>query len=48
MKKLENKIALVTGSSKGIGAAIAKQLAMDGATVIVNYTRSKRDAEAVV
>lgn len=48
MKKLHRKIALVTGSSKGIGAAIARQLAKDGATVIVNYTRSREDADRVV
>ncbi|ROL89271.1 SDR family NAD(P)-dependent oxidoreductase [Pseudomonas chlororaphis] len=48
MKRLHKKIALVTGSSKGIGAAIAKQLARDGATVIVNYSRGREEAERVV
>jgi 3-oxoacyl-[acyl-carrier protein] reductase len=48
MKKLHRKIALVTGSSKGIGAAIAKQLAKDGATVIINYAHHREDADRVV
>lgn len=46
--KLEGKIAVVTGASKGIGAAIAKALSAQGATVIVNYATSQRDADAVV
>ncbi|QJD98395.1 glucose 1-dehydrogenase [Mucilaginibacter robiniae] len=48
MKKLENKVAVVTGASKGIGAAIAKQLAIEGAAVIVNYASAQEDAELVV
>ncbi|WP_045883022.1 SDR family NAD(P)-dependent oxidoreductase [Pseudomonas chlororaphis] len=48
MKRLEKKVALVTGSSKGIGAQIVRQLAQEGATVIVNYTRSQTDADKVV
>lgn len=46
--KLEGKIAVVTGASKGIGAGIAKALAEAGATVVVNYASSKSDADAVV
>ena len=48
MKKLENKVAVVTGASKGIGASIAKHLAAEGASVVVNYASSKADAERVV
>lgn len=48
MKNLENKIALVTGAARGIGASIAKDLAAAGATVIFNYATSKTAAEKTV
>ena len=48
MSKLQGKVAVVTGASKGIGAGIAKALAKEGAAVVVNYASSKAGAEAVV
>ncbi|MBD2037891.1 glucose 1-dehydrogenase [Leptolyngbya sp. FACHB-321] len=48
MNKLDGKIAVVTGASKGIGAAIALHLAAEGAAVVVNYASSKEGADRVV
>lgn len=48
MSKLSGKVAVVTGASKGIGAAIAKALGAEGASVVVNYASSKAGADVVV
>ncbi len=48
MSKLKDKVAIVTGASKGIGASIARHLAAEGAAVVVNYSSSKEGADRVV
>src|SRR5262245_25583752 len=47
-QRLNGKVAVVTGASKGIGAAIAKEFAAEGAAVVVNYSSSRERAERVV
>jgi NAD(P)-dependent dehydrogenase (short-subunit alcohol dehydrogenase family) len=46
--QLKNKVAIVTGSSRGIGKAVAERFARDGAKVVVNYVKNKKAADAVV
>jgi 3-oxoacyl-[acyl-carrier protein] reductase len=48
VNKLEGKVAVITGPSKGIGAAIARHLAAAGASVVVNYASSKEGADKVI
>ena len=48
MNQLKDKVAIVTGSSRGIGRGIAERLGRDGATVVVNYSGSKQEADEVV
>jgi 3-oxoacyl-[acyl-carrier protein] reductase len=45
VKKLSNKVAVITGAARGIGSAIAKRFAAEGALVVINYTSWKEEAE---
>jgi 3-oxoacyl-[acyl-carrier protein] reductase len=45
LKKLSNKVAVITGAARGIGSAIAKRFAAEGAVVVINYASRKEDAE---
>jgi 3-oxoacyl-[acyl-carrier protein] reductase len=47
MKRLENKVAVITGGGRGMGAAITKRLAAEGATVVLTYSKSREQAAAV-
>lgn len=47
MKRLENKIAFITGGGRGMGAAISKRLAEEGASVVLTYSKSRAQAEAI-
>jgi 3-oxoacyl-[acyl-carrier protein] reductase len=47
MSRLQDKVAIVTGASKGLGAQIAKHFAAEGASVVVNYASSKADGDRV-
>ena len=47
MKQLKGRVAIVTGSSRGIGRAIAERLAKEGAAVVVNYSQSEQEARDV-
>jgi 3-oxoacyl-[acyl-carrier protein] reductase len=47
MKRLENKVAMITGGGRGMGASITKRLAAEGASVVLTYSKSREQAEAI-